>query len=80
MIALTKEDTAILIEKIEDKASGTVIARDVLDLKTLDVHKSHGYMTLTQSYGVLMAKPMKKAADLREIYSDRFYLTSVDLF
>ncbi|NIQ04721.1 MAG: hypothetical protein GWO20_03010, partial [Candidatus Korarchaeota archaeon] len=46
MIALTKEDTAILIEKIEDKASGTVIARDVLDLKTLDVHKSHGYMTL----------------------------------
>jgi hypothetical protein len=37
-------------------------------------------MTLIQSYGVLMAKPLTKSATFKRTYGDKFYLTSVDLF
>jgi len=80
IIASTKEETIQLIRKAEKKALKTVADRTVLSRRTLDAYKKEGYMTLNQSFGVLMAKPLIKSAAFKETYGDKFYLTSVDLF
>jgi len=80
IMAPTKEETIRLIRKAEEKAYKTVADRAVLSDRTLKAYKSEGYMTLTQSYGVLMAKPLTKSATFKGTYSDKFYLSSVDLF
>jgi len=80
IMAPTKEETIRLIRKAEEKALKTVVDRLILSDRTLDAYRSEGYMTLTQSYGVLMAKPLTKSATFKGTYGDDFYLTSVDLF
>ena len=80
IMAPTKEETIRLIRKVEEKALKTVVDRAVLSHRTLDAYRSEDYMTLTQSYGVLMAKPLTKSATFKGTYGDKFYLTSVDLF
>jgi GNAT superfamily N-acetyltransferase len=76
----TKEETIRLIGEVEEKALKTVADRAVLSHRTLEAYRSEGYMTLTQSYGVLMAKPLTESATFKGIYGEKFYLTSVDLF
>jgi ribosomal protein S18 acetylase RimI-like enzyme len=78
--APTKEETIRLVRRVEEKALKTVIDRAVLSDRTLDAYRSEGYMTLTQSYGVLMAKPLTKSTTFKRVYGDKFYLSSVDLF
>jgi len=80
IMALTKEETTRLLRKVEEKALKTVADRAVLSDRTMDAYKSEDYMTLTQSYGVLMAKSLTKSATFKGTYGDKFYLTSVDLF
>jgi len=80
IMAPTKEENIRLVRKIEEKALKTVADRAVLSDRTLDAYKSEDYMTLTQSYGVLMAKPLTRSATFNGTYGDKFYLTSVDLF
>jgi GNAT superfamily N-acetyltransferase len=80
IMAPTKEETTRLIREIEEKALKTVVDRAVLSERTMDAYRSEDYMTLTQSYGVLMAKPLTKSATFNRTYGDKFYLTSVDLF
>jgi len=80
IMAPTKEETIRLIRKAEEKALKTVVDRLILSDRTLDAYRSEGYMTLTQSYGVLMAKPLTKSATFKGTYGDDFYLTGVDLF
>lgn len=76
----TKEETIRLIREVEEKALKTVVDRAVLSDITMDAYRSENYMTLTQSYGVLMVKPLIKSATFKGTYGDKFYLTSVDLF
>lgn len=78
--ASTKEETIRLIRKTEEKALKTVVDRAILLDTTMDAYKTEGYMTLTQSYGVLMAKPLAKSATFNGTYGNKLYLTSVDLF
>ncbi len=80
IMAPTKKETTRLIRRIEEKASKTVIDRLVLDDKALDAYRSQGYMILTQSYSVLMAKSLAESTGFKQVYGDRFYLSSVDLF
>jgi ribosomal protein S18 acetylase RimI-like enzyme len=80
IMAPTRRETARLIGRIEEKAPKTVIDRLVLDDKALDAYRSQGYMILTQSYSVLMAKSLAKSTGFKQVYGDRFYLSSVDLF
>lgn len=80
IIAPTKEETIRLMRKAEERALKTVVDRAVLSDKTLNAYKAEYYMTLTQSYGTLMAKPLTKSATFLETYDNKFYLTSVDLF
>ena len=80
IMAPTKEETIRLIRQVEEKALKTVVDRAVLSERTMDAYRSEDYMTLTQSYGVLMAKPLTKSATFKGTYGDKFYLTSVDLF
>lgn len=80
IVAPTKEETTRLVRKIEEKALKTIVDRMVLNDETLDAYRSQGYMILTHSYGVLMAKPLAKSATFQQIYSDKFYLSSVDSF
>jgi len=80
IIAPTKEETIRLMRKAEERALKTVVDRAVLSDKTLNAYKAEYYMTLSQSYGTLMAKPLTKSATFLETYDNKFYLTSVDLF
>ena len=80
IMAPTKEETIRLIREVEEKALKTVVDRAVLSERTMNAYRSEDYMTLTQSYGVLMAKPLTKSATFKGTYGDKFYLTSVDLF
>ena len=80
IMAPTKRETTKLIRRIEEKAPKTVIDRLILDDKTLDAYRSQGYMILTQSYSVLMAKSLAKSTGFEQVYGDKFYLSSVDLF
>jgi predicted acetyltransferase len=80
IMAPTKEETIRLIREVEEKTLKTVVDRAVLSKRTMKAYVSEGYMTLTQSYGVLMAKPLTKSTTFMETYRDKFYLTSVDLF
>lgn len=80
IISLTKEETRKLIGRIEEEASKTVVDRVVLDNQTLNAYQSEGYMVLKQSYGVLMAKPLTKPATFRQVYGEKFYLSSADSF
>jgi GNAT superfamily N-acetyltransferase len=80
IMAPTKEETIRLLRKAEERALKTVVDRAVLSSKTLNAYKAEDYMTLTQSYGTLMAKPLTKSATFLETYDNKFYLTSVDLF
>ena len=80
IMAPTKEETIRLIGKVEEKALKTVADRTVLSDRTMDAYTSEDYIILTQSYGVLMAKPLTKSATFKGTYGDKFYLTSVDLF
>ena len=80
IISLTKEETRKLIGRIEERASKTVIDRIVLDDQTLNAYQSEGYMVLKQSYGVLMAKPLTRPATFRQVYGEKFYLSSADSF
>jgi len=80
IMAPTKEETIRLVRKVEEKALKTVADRAVLSYRTLDAYKSEDYMILTQSHGVLMAKPLTKSATFKGTYGNKFYLTSVDLF
>ena len=80
IMAPTKEETIRLVRKVEEEALKTVVDRAVLSERTLDAYRSEDYMILTQSYGVLMAKPLTKSATFKGTYGDKFYLTSVDLF
>jgi predicted acetyltransferase len=69
-----------LIREIEDQAQELIIDRVVLDKKLLGSYRLQGYMTQDRSHGLLMAKPLTRDATFRETYSDRFHLTSLDLF
>jgi ribosomal protein S18 acetylase RimI-like enzyme len=80
IMALTKEETIRLIREVEEKALKTVVDRAVLSELTMDAYRSEDYMTLTQSYGVLMTKPLANSATFKGTYGDKFYLTGVDLF
>ncbi len=80
IMASTKEGVIRLIRKAEEKALKTVVDRAILLDRTMDAYRSENYMTQTQSYGVLMAKPLTKFFTFRETYGYKFYLTSVDLF
>jgi GNAT superfamily N-acetyltransferase len=80
IMAPTKEETIRLIREVEEKALKTIVDRAVLSERTMEAYRSEDYMTLTQSYGVLMAKPLTKSANFKRTYGDKFYLTSVDLF
>lgn len=80
IMAPTKEETIGLIGRAEEKALKTVVDRTILLDTTMDAYKTKAYMTLTQSYGVLMAKPLTESATFRATYGNKFYLTSVDLF
>jgi GNAT superfamily N-acetyltransferase len=80
IMAPTKRETTRLIRRIEDIAPKTVIDRLVLDDQTLDAYRSQGYMILTESYSVLMAKSLAKSTGFKQIYGDKFYLSSADLF
>jgi len=80
IMASTKEATIRLVRRAEEKALKTVVDRAILLDRTMDAYKSEGYMTLTQSFGVLMAKPLTKSVTFQGAYGDKFYLTSVDLF
>jgi predicted acetyltransferase len=78
--ALTIEEISKLIKKIEEKATKTIIDRVVLDNQILNLYKSRGYVTLKESYEILMANPLTKTAVFQEIYGDKFYLTNADSF
>ncbi len=80
IMAPTKEETVRLIKKAEDKALRTVVDRTVLSERILNAYESQEYMTLTHSYGVLMAKPLIRSTTFKEIYGNNFYLTSADIF
>lgn len=80
IMAPTKKETTRLIKRIEEKALKTVIDRLVLDDKALDAYRSQGYMILTESYSVLMAKSLAESTGFEQVYGDKFYLSSVDLF
>jgi len=51
----------------------------VLDEKTLNTYRSHGYMVLEDSFNVLMAKPLEKI-EFREVYGEKFYMSNLDSF
>jgi len=78
--ALCRKETTKLLRKIEEKAKKAVIARRVLNNKTLDVCQSRDYVVLKESYDVLMAKPLTKKVTFQEVYGDTFYLSSADSF
>jgi len=80
IMATTKEETIRLVRKTEEKALKTVVDRAILLDMTMDAYKTEAYMTFTQSYGVLMAKPLTKSVSFKGAYGNKFYLTSVDLF
>lgn len=80
IMAPMKRETARLIRKAEKMALKTVIDRIVLDDRTLDVYRSQDYMTLRQSYSVLMAKSFAESITFEQIYGNKFHLSSVDLF
>jgi predicted acetyltransferase len=80
IMAPTKEETLRLIRRAEEKAVKTVANRLILSDRTLNAYRSEGYMTLTESYGVLMAKPLTKSATFQGTYGNDFYLTDVDVF
>ena len=65
---------------MENKGIRWGIDRIVLDDRTLDAYRSQGYMTLKQSYSVLMAKSLSKSTTFKQMYGSKFYLSSVDLF
>ncbi len=79
IIALTTEEVGKLIDLIEEKATKTIMDRIVLDENRLNTYRSHGYMVLTDSFNVLMAKPLEKIS-FREIYGDKFYMSHLDSF
>jgi predicted acetyltransferase len=80
IMAPTKEETVRLVRQVEEKALKTVVDRVVLSDRTMEAYVSEDYITLTQSYGVLMVKPLTESATFIGTYGDKFYLTSVDLF
>jgi len=80
IVAPTKEETVRLVRQVEEKALKTVVDRVVLSDRTMEAYVSEDYITLTQSYGVLMVKPLTESATFIGTYGDKFYLTSVDLF
>ncbi len=79
IIALTTEETSKLINLIEEKTTKAVIDEVVLSNRLLHIYQSRGYMVLKDSYNVLMAKPLSKMS-FTEVYGDKFYMTSADLF
>ena len=79
IIAITTEALGKLIDLMEEKATKTITDRIVLDEKRLNTYRSHGYMALTDSFNVLMAKPLEKIG-FREVYGEKFYMSNLDSF
>lgn len=80
IIAPTIDEANKLIEEVEKKAETIVYDKVILDNKILQAYETRGYMVLNRSYGVLMVKPLRKSATFRQVYGDKFYMSSANSF
>jgi hypothetical protein len=79
-VALSADAMSGLLRQVEEQSKGPIYDRSVFDNKLLRVYESHGYTIQGKSHGLLMAKPLVSNASVKQVYGDKFYLTSLDFF
>jgi GNAT superfamily N-acetyltransferase len=79
LVSTDQDEMKNLITIIEGKARDVVSDRCVLNTGLFEAYRSRGYLTQTESHGLLMVKALA-AATFDEVYGRRFYQTSLDLF
>jgi len=80
LIALNRDEAEGLIEAVEEKTRGVVVARDVLDETLLRIYESKGYTILNEGHSVFMAKPLETEASFEQVYGKEFFQTQLDHF
>jgi GNAT superfamily N-acetyltransferase len=79
-VALSADAMSRLLRLVEDQSKGPIYDRSVFDNTLLQVYESHGYAVQNRSHGLLMAKPLVPNVSVKQVYGDKFYLTSLDFF
>jgi GNAT superfamily N-acetyltransferase len=80
LIALSVEEMHRLVGLMEGKTKGLVYDRGILNRALLDVYRSRGYMIQKRGFSVLMLKTLEANASFEQTYSDKFYLSRLDVF
>jgi GNAT superfamily N-acetyltransferase len=80
LVALNVEQMHELIAILENRTSGAVYDKQVLDARLLEVYRSRGYMIQNRSFGLMMFKRLVSGASFKRTYGDRFYLSRLDAF
>ncbi len=80
IVATSTEETKKLIHSLEHEATQVVYDTTILDGKILRSYESLGYIIHRRSYGVLMVKQLTNNATFKQVYGEKFYMTSLDRF